>query len=120
MATIKVSVEIIFDMLFPWFWFLDILCINMPRKKKLIDKVAFKKMHGKCHFCEVNDYALLDVHRIKPGEEGGEYLPENSIVSCANCHRKIHDGQIKIDRKYYTSKGKWVLHFWEGEEEKYI
>lgn len=88
--------------------------------RKLINKVETKRIAGKCHFCDVDDYALLNCHRITSGEEGGKYTDFNTLVVCANCHNRIHDGQIKIDRKYRTSKGVWLLHFWEGEEEKWL
>lgn len=88
-------------------------------RKKLVNKISLKKHEGKCHFCSVDDYALLDVHRIVPGEDGGEYTDHNTVVCCANCHRKIHDGQIKIDRKYRSSSGQWILHFYESDEEKW-
>ena len=76
-------------------------------------------MAKKCFFCEIDDYALLDVHRIIPGEDGGTYTEANTVVCCANCHRKIHNRQIVIDRKYSSTKGV-VLHYWEGEEEKWV
>jgi hypothetical protein len=89
----------------------------MPRKKKLVNKVAKKKMDGKCYFCPVNDYSWLHLHRILPGEDGGIYTDFNTITVCANCHERIHDGQIKIDRKYFSTSGKWVLHYFENGEE---
>lgn len=88
--------------------------------KKLINKVVFKKSSKKCYFCGIDDYAVLETHRIHPGEHGGKYTEFNSICACSNCHSRIHDGQIKIDRKYFTTNGKWVLHYWENGEEKWI
>jgi len=88
----------------------------MGRKKKLIDKQA-KKRTEKCYFCEESDYSILDVHRIIPGEENGKYTPHNSVVACASCHRRIHAGQIVIDRKYLSTSGKWIIHYWKDGEE---
>lgn len=89
-------------------------------ENKLINKIAKKKYEEKCFFCPVNDYACLNVHRIKAGEDGGIYDDFNSLVVCANCHNKVHDGQIVIDRKYKsTSKRGWHLHFWENGVEKW-
>lgn len=88
--------------------------------KKLINKKSRKHSEGKCYFCDVEDYSVLDCHRIVPGEEGGEYIESNTVVCCACCHRRIHDGQIVIDRKYNSTSGKTVLHFWENGEEKWI
>ncbi len=87
--------------------------------KKLIDKKAKKRMEKKCHFCPTDDYASLACHRIHPGEKGGKYYDKNVVVTCANCHTRIHDGQIIIDRWYFTSAGKWILHFWENGLEKW-
>lgn len=87
--------------------------------RRIINKQIKKKIDKKCYFCEVDDYACLNCHRIIPGSENGRYTEHNTICCCANCHAKIHDGQIKIDRKYYSTSGKWVLHFWENDKEKW-
>ena len=89
----------------------------LARKRKLIDKKVKKQSVKKCKFCELDDYALLHCHRIVPGEDGGRYTDSNVVVACANCHTKIHDGQIIIDRP--TSAGIKILHFWENDEEKW-
>ena len=89
----------------------------MARRKLLINKVAKKHLDGICKFCPCDNYDLLDVHRIVEGSEGGKYTDFNTITVCSLCHRKIHAGLIKIDRKYQSTSGRWVLHFWiEGEE----
>lgn len=89
----------------------------MGRKKKLVDKKAKKRADQKCKFCGETEYCTLDVHRILPGEKGGRYEDLNTVTSCSNCHRKIHEGKIKVDRMYYSTKG-WVLHYFDenGEE----
>jgi hypothetical protein len=89
----------------------------MARRKTLIDKQRKKRIQGKCQFCEETDYAVLDCHRIIPGEEGGKYIDHNTVVVCACCHRRVHDGQIVIDRKYPTTAACEVLHYWENGEE---
>lgn len=89
----------------------------MPRKKRLIDKRTKKLIDKRCRFCGADDYCVLDVHRILPGEEGGTYENLNTVSCCANCHRKVHEGKIRVDRFYYSTKG-WLLHWWgEGGEE---
>jgi len=91
----------------------------MPRKRMLINK-QHKKLYEKvCYICGEDDYDLLDVHRIIPGEEGGKYTEHNSVVVCATCHRKCHSGRIKMDRKYSSTTGRLVLHYWEDGEEKW-
>ena len=89
------------------------------RKKTLIDKKITKHVARKCYFCPEDNYATLACHRIVPGEEGGKYTDANTVVVCANHHTKIHDGHIVIDRKYPSTAGKTVLHFWEDGVEKW-
>jgi hypothetical protein len=87
--------------------------------KRLINKIAKKKFEKKCYFCEENNYSLLHVHRIVEGCVGGEYTESNTVVACANCHCKIHAGSIRIDRKYLSSTGKYILHYWINDEERW-
>jgi hypothetical protein len=89
------------------------------RKKLLVNKIAKKRLDGKCHFCPVDDYACLNLHRIVPGEEDGIYTDFNTVTTCANCHAKIHSGQILIDRKYLSTSARWVLHYWESGVENW-
>jgi len=89
----------------------------VPRKKKLVNKAIKKKTDKRCKFCGADDYCTLDVHRIVPGERGGEYTPLNTVTCCSNCHRKAHEGKIRIDRMYFSTMG-WILHYFDesGEE----
>ena len=87
--------------------------------KKLINKKIKKLVEGECYLCGNDDYCQLDCHRIVPGEEGGEYTDHNTLVVCACCHRRIHADQIVIDRKYNSTSGSTILHFWENGEEKW-
>lgn len=89
----------------------------MPRKK-LINKAIKKKIDKKCKFCEEDDLCTLDVHRITPGSEGGKYTEHNTVTCCVKCHRKIHNQKIKIDRKYYSTKG-WILHYFDEQGEEH-
>ncbi len=83
--------------------------MEIKKTKKLFDK--------KCYFCEENRIELLDSHRIQYGCNGGKYNSFNILTVCVLHHRLIHSDKIKIDRKYYSTSGKWVLHYWiEGIE----
>jgi hypothetical protein len=85
--------------------------------KRLSRKRIFKKLSGKCFFCGEAEEEVLDAHRIIPGEEGGKYHNANMICCCSTCHRKCHSGTIKIDRKYNSTMGVMVVHYWyEGVE----
>ena len=88
-------------------------------QRKLIDKVIAKKVAGKCYFCDCDNYDLLDVHRINYKSQDNSYTDFNTITVCCLCHRKIHAEIIKIDRKYSSTSGKYVLHYWIDGEEKW-
>lgn len=67
-------------------------------------------MDGKCALCGETDQSILDCHRIIPGSEGGKYTLRNTVTTCSNCHRKIHDGQVKILGRHPTSRGCDCIH----------
>ena len=79
-----------------------------------------KRSQGKCTFCPISTYALLDVHRIVPQENGGKYTAKNSVVVCALCHRKIHAGIIEIEGKYTSTAGRYFLYYKEDGVDKVI
>jgi hypothetical protein len=89
------------------------------RKKTLIDKKAKKRLDKKCHFCNEDDYDLLDVHRIVEGKDGGRYTDFNTVTTCSKCHRKIHSGRIEIKGKYSSTAAKYVINYIEDGEEKW-
>lgn len=90
----------------------------MGKKERLINKSHKKLADKRCRFCGNTEYCTLDVHRIVPGSEGGRYTEHNTVTSCSNCHRKIHEGKIKIDRKYPSTSG-WVLHYFDEDGEEH-
>lgn len=79
------------------------------QKKKLLDK--------KCFLCGESNYDLLDAHRIT---EGGTYHDTNVVVLCSNCHRRTHSGEVKFDRKYYSTSGNWIVHMFVRGNEHWI
>lgn len=89
------------------------------RIKRTINKIEKKRSEKVCHLCPNDDYSQLDVHRIVPGELGGKYTNHNTVILCVSCHRRVHAGQITIERWYSTSAGRKVLHYWENGEEKW-
>ena len=70
-------------------------------------KKAFKMNYHKCSICGIDDYELLDVHRIREGEE---YSIQNCICLCCNCHRKHHTKVIQIFSKNYSTGG-FILNY---------
>lgn len=93
-------------------WSMTRLEYAMPRKNKIINKSNKKKSDRKCKFCGETEYCVLDLHRIMPGKDGGKYENLNTVTCCSNCHRKIHEEKIKVDRMYFSTKG-WVLHYFD-------
>lgn len=68
----------------------------------------------------MDDYDLLQVHRILPGEEGGPYTNINTISCCGNCHNKIHSGKIKVIEKKYCTSGRYMIHCFINCEEMWL
>ncbi len=69
---------------------------------RIKNKKNYKLARGKCVLCGETNLNVLDVHRVFEGYKGGNYDHENTVCLCANCHRKVHAGEIKITRKYKT------------------
>jgi len=88
------------------------------RRRNIINKKHKKLFDKQCYFCEESNYALLDVHRIVEGNNGGKYTEHNTVTVCSLCHRKIHAGLIKIDRKYFSTSG-WILHYYDEQGQEH-
>lgn len=81
------------------------------RREKIRDEVDRMKGDAGCKICDENDPCCLDLHHLDPDEKefnvseavrtGASWIRikeefEKCIVVCANCHRKIHKGNITI------------------------
>ncbi len=84
----------------------------MQRKRYTRQQVK-KHIDGECFVCKENKYELLDAHRII---EGGTYDYRNVVILCASCHRRVHCGEIKFDKKYNSTNG-LLLHWWLSDRE---
>jgi len=84
------------------------------KKPKKINKKQEKDSKKKCQICQYDKRAALQVHRITPGEKGGEYTENNSVVCCSNCHNRIHHGDLKIIGWFQSTAGR-VLCIIDGE-----
>lgn len=83
------------------------------KKRKPSRQQCKKRFDGECFVCKETKYELLDAHRII---EGGTYHPINVVTLCASCHRRVHCGEIKFDKKYPSTKG-LMLHWWVAGQE---
>lgn len=80
-----------------------------------------KRAAGRCLFCPEAAYAVLDSHRVIPGEAGGTYRWDNIIPACATCHRKAHAGLIVVHERRATSGGRHAVRATvDGVENWYI
>jgi hypothetical protein len=87
---------------------------------RIKNKKNYKFSNNYCCLCGENDANVLDVHRIHEGSRGGEYYTENCCVTCANCHRKVHAGSIKIIRKHPTLSHRYYIEVLENDQIKFI
>lgn len=87
---------------------------------RIKNKKNYKLGNNYCCLCGENDPNVLDVHRIYEGARGGVYDSLNCIVCCANCHRKVHAGTIKIIRKHPTLSHRYYIEVIENDERKFI
>ena len=81
---------------------------------KHFSKTVAKNLAKECLFCGETNPSLFDCHRILPGSENGQYCNRNTVIACANCHRRIHNGEIIIEGKYFSTSGKWIVYYAEG------
>lgn len=79
----------------------------------------------RCFFCPESEPCCIDFHHIRRSEKGRRAIPDsliNSIANliaeiskcvaiCANCHRKIHYGKLRLPRnvKPISAKLLWRL-----------
>lgn len=55
---------------------------------------------------------LVEIHHISFKVDDGKDTPENLIPLCCNCHTKVHEELIKLDRWYFSTRG-WVFHYFD-------
>ena len=89
------------------------------RARNIINKKVFKKAEGKCRLCGESNYALLDVHRILPGKDGGKYVAHNVVTLCSNCHRKVDTNEFEIIG-WITSTGGRMLHIVRDNKDEFL
>jgi predicted HNH restriction endonuclease len=82
-------------------------------RRAIIKKRCIEHKGGKCHFCLFNKFqSALDFHHLNPkikkncittliakNQSFDLIKPEldKCILVCANCHRGLHSGEIKLD-----------------------
>ena len=89
-------------------------------KRPFISKQIRKKAAGCCHICGEDNYAALEVHRIKHGEHGGKYSYDNTVSLCGNCHAKHHAGVIKVIGWFESTAGRLLNYIDEQGDEQFL
>lgn len=86
-------------------------------KPARVNKKEYKDVEGKCRICKLAIREILDIHRICPGSESGQYRIDNVACLCSNCHRRVHSKEIIIDRWYFSTGGRKLRIIVDGEEQ---
>lgn len=85
-------------------------------RNRLRRNLLIKKLGGKCRACEERDYACIQFHHLEKYQhlkrfqlsinsfekhKLEEFLSEAAIciLLCANCHLKVHHGNLKEPQK---------------------
>ena len=71
----------------------------------MVRRAIFQEANSRCALCNNSDIAALDTHHIDAIKDAGMNSPENLIVLCANCHRKVTHGSISRDELSAAKNG---------------
>jgi 5-methylcytosine-specific restriction endonuclease McrA len=68
--------------------------------KKLTDKqklVLRELVNFRCQECDKPEEQIgtLEIHRIRRGNLGGKYVPNNLKIVCKSCHKLYHSQEFK-------------------------
>jgi hypothetical protein len=77
---------------------------NRAAIPKPTEKLIYQQANSRCSFCGCDEIPLLDIHHIVPRSEGGSNEPSNLILSCKNCHARIHSESISENEVYRVKK----------------
>ena len=62
---------------------------SLTEKQKLVLR---EMVNFTCQYCHKHEEEVgtLHIHRIREGNKGGEYVPNNLLLICKNCHLNRH------------------------------
>jgi 5-methylcytosine-specific restriction endonuclease McrA len=76
------------------------------KRRKFIPKTivtrVFERDDFTCQYCDTKhmwDNHSLHCHHIVRTSQGGQTTIKNLLTLCWVCHRLLHDGKIKMDKK---------------------
>jgi len=58
---------------------------------------VLRRDRGSCVVPGCKHGTFLDVHHIRPREEGGDHHPDGLVTLCAAHHKAVHEGRIVIE-----------------------
>jgi len=68
--------------------------MKLTEKQKDLLRTMVDNYCQMCHRPE-RQVGKLEIHRIKRGNAGGKYYPNNILVICNECHKNLHNGEFK-------------------------
>ena len=84
---------------------------DLYEKNVYVAELARRKANGTCQLCEQpapfrdrQGHPFLEIHHIEWIAEGGADTIENTVALCPNCHAKMHNVNLKSDRKKLKKK----------------
>lgn len=75
--------------------------MSMEKRKpipSMVRKRIFQEANSQCTLCGNPDITALDIHHIDAIRDAGTNIPENLILLCANCHRKVTHGSVSREK----------------------
>lgn len=61
-----------------------------------VRRIVHRRDHGACATPWCRSKKFLDLHHITPRAAGGSHTPTNLISQCGRCHRRVHQGLLRI------------------------
>jgi len=62
-----------------------------------VRRQVLRRDRGSCVVPGCKHGTFLDVHHIRPREEGGDHHPDGLVTLCAAHHKAVHEGRIVIE-----------------------
>jgi hypothetical protein len=62
-----------------------------------VRRLVLRRDHGRCVVPGCRHVAWVDVHHLRPRQEGGDHVPENLITVCGAHHRALHRGRLRAE-----------------------
>ena len=61
-----------------------------------VRRIVQRRDHGVCATPWCRSKKFLDLHHVTPRAAGGSHAPSNIVSTCGWCHRRVHEGLLRI------------------------